>query len=147
LLLVSHDRAFLDNVVTSSLVFEGDGVIGDYVGGYSDWLQQHQAAVEAPVVSPSPRRDSGDKASAVKPKPAARTRKLSYKDQRELEALPKRIEALEAEQAKLQQQTADPGFYQRPADEVATGLARLETIAVELEDAYSRWEGLESGVD
>jgi ATP-binding cassette subfamily F protein uup len=147
LLLVSHDRAFLDNVVTSSLVFEGDGIIGDYVGGYSDWQRQRQAAAETPVASPLPRRDSGDKVSPVKPKPAARARKLSYKEQRELEALPKRIEALEAEQAQLQQQTADPGFYQRPAEEVAAGLARLETIAAELEEVYARWETLESGVD
>jgi ATP-binding cassette subfamily F protein uup len=147
LLLVSHDRDFLDNVVTSSLVFEGDGVIGDYVGGYSDWLRQRQAAMETPPASASPRREGSDRTASAKPKPAAKARKLSYKDQRELEALPKRIETLESEQAQLQQQTAEPGFYQRPADEVAAGLARLETIAAELEDCYARWEALESGVD
>jgi len=148
LLLVSHDRAFLDNVVTSSLVFEGDGVIGDYVGGYSDWLRQRQAGAEKPAASPAPQRDSSaSKQSPVLPKAGGKPRKLSYKDQRELESLPQRIEALEAEQAQLQQQTADPGFYQRPADEVAAGLARLETIAAELENCYARWETLESGID
>ncbi len=147
LLLVSHDRAFLDNVVTSSLVFEGDGVIGDYVGGYSDWLRQRQAGAEKPAVSPSPRGDASHKASPAKPKPGGKARKLSYREQRELESLPQQIEALEKEQAELQQQTADPDFYQRPADEVAAGLARLETIAGELEDCYMRWEALESVVD
>jgi len=147
LLLVSHDRAFLDNVVTSSLVFEGDGVIGDYVGGYSDWLRQRQAGAEKSEVTPAAHRDSGGKVPAAQPKPAGKARKLSYKDQRELEALPKRIETLETEQAELQQQTADPGFYQRPADEVAAGLARLETLVAELEDCYARWEVLESATD
>jgi ATP-binding cassette subfamily F protein uup len=83
----------------------------------------------------------------VSPKSGAKVRKLSYKDQRVLESLPQRIEALEKEQAALQQQTAEPGFYQRPEDEVAAGLARLETIVAELEDCYARWEALESGVD
>jgi len=147
LLLVSHDRAFLDNVVTSSLVFEGDGVIGDYVGGYSDWLRQRQDATKRSAVSPAPRRDAGDKVPPARPKPGGKARKLSYKEQRELEALPQRIEMLEQEQAGLQRQTADPGFYQRPAAEVAAGLARLETIAAELEDCYARWEELESGID
>jgi ATP-binding cassette subfamily F protein uup len=72
---------------------------------------------------------------------------LSYREQRELEALPKQIETLENEQAQLQQQTAEPGFYQRPADEVAAGLARLEEIAAELDDCYTRWDALESAGD
>jgi len=147
LLLVSHDRAFLDNVVTSSLVFEGDGVIGDYVGGYSDWLRQRQDKADKSAVSPAPRRDSADRAAPAKQKPRGKARKLSYRDQRLLELLPQQIEALEAEQAQLQQQTAEPGFYQRPADEVTAGLERLEAIAAELDDCYSRWEALESGGD
>jgi ATP-binding cassette subfamily F protein uup len=147
LLLVSHDRAFLDNVVTSSLVFEGDGVIGDYVGGYSDWLRQRRIVEEKATVSAPPSKKTSDRASPAKPKPVVKARKLSYKEQRELEALPKRIETLESEQAQLQQQTAEPGFYTRPADEVSAGLARLETIAAELEDCYARWEALESGSD
>jgi ATP-binding cassette subfamily F protein uup len=133
--------------VTSSLVFEGDGVIGDYVGGYSDWLRQRQAGAEESEITPAAQRDSSGKVPAVQSKPAVKARKLSYKEQRELEALPKRIETLETEQAELQQHTADPGFYQRPADEVASGLARLEAIAAELEDCYARWEALESATD
>ncbi len=147
LLLVSHDRAFLDNVVTSSLVFEGDGVIGDYVGGYSDWLRQRQESAVKSAVSPSLRREAGDKLPPAQVKPAGKARKLSYREQRELASLPQRIEVLEKEQAGLQQQTADAGFYRRPADEVAVALARLEAIATELEDCYARWEALESALD
>jgi ATP-binding cassette subfamily F protein uup len=145
LLLVSHDRAFLDNVVTSSLVFEGDGVIGDFVGGYSDWQRQRQDTMEKPVVIQPPQ--AGDRVKAVQAKPAGKPRKLSYKDQRELESLPQRIEILETDQAQLQKQTADPGFYQLPADEIAAGLARLEALSTELEDCYARWEALESAID
>jgi ATP-binding cassette subfamily F protein uup len=144
LLLVSHDRAFLDNVVTSSLVFEGNGEIGDYVGGYSDWLRQRRDDAEKSTTAPTSQRDGGDRLPSAPAKPGGRVRKLTYKEQRELEALPQQIEVLELEQAALQQQTAEPGFYQRPADEVAAGLVRLETIATELEDCYARWEALES---
>jgi ATP-binding cassette subfamily F protein uup len=83
----------------------------------------------------------------VKATAGGKARKLSYKDQRELESLPQRIETLENEQAELQQRTADPDFYQRPENEVAAGLERLETIAAELDDCYTRWEDLESTVD
>jgi len=147
LLLVSHDRAFLDNVVTSSLVFEGDGVIGDYVGGYSDWLRQRPGVAEKPAASPVTRQESVRKVPPVQAKPVGKPRKLSYKDQRELESLPQRIEALEKEQARLQLQTADAGFYRGPAEEVAAALARLEAIAAELEAGYARWEALESAID
>jgi ATP-binding cassette subfamily F protein uup len=135
LLLVSHDRAFLDNVVTSTLVFEGEGRIGEYVGGYSDWLRQRQTA---------PRREAPagavpDKPSAAVVKPVGRPGKLSYKDQRELDALPARIEALEAEQARLHAAVNDAGFYQRPAEAIHATLARLEALAHELEVCYERW--------
>ena len=140
LLLVSHDRAFLDNVITRSLVFEGKGVIGEYVGGYSDWQQQRKTGKPAgrsdhnPVVT-----------SATKTIPASKSKKRSYKDQRELDGLPKQIEALDAEQAQLQQAMGAPGFYQQDKDEVAATLARLEAVGEELEACYSRWEALESG--
>ncbi len=148
LLLVSHDRAFLDNVVTSSLVFEGDGIIGDYIGGYSDWLRRQRDGAEKSAGSPAPRQDAGNRVPpAQQPKPGGKTRKLSYKDQRELASLPQRIEALEQEQSGLQRQTADPDFYRRSADEIAAALARLEAIPAELEDCYARWEALESAVD
>jgi ATP-binding cassette subfamily F protein uup len=140
LLLVSHDRAFLDNVITRSLVFEGNGAIGEYVGGYSDWLQQKKAeqhtrqAGSDPVAGPAAKTDR-----------ATRPKKLSYKDQRELDSLPQRIEALDAEQTELQEAMGEPGFYQQDKEEVAMTLARLEVVGQELEACYSRWEELESG--
>ncbi|HYQ71453.1 MAG TPA: ABC transporter ATP-binding protein, partial [Gammaproteobacteria bacterium] len=108
---------------------------------------QRQSVMRKPAAIPTPDRESGDKTSPAKPKVDGKVRKLSYKEQRELEALPIHIEALETEQAQLQQQTADPGYYQRPADEIAAGLARLESLAVELADCYARWEALESASD
>jgi ATP-binding cassette subfamily F protein uup len=138
LLLVSHDREFLDNVVTSTLVFEGDGIIGEYVGGYSDWLRQQppaaQAAGKQPAAKPATSRD----------KSVGKRNKLSYKTQRELDALPGQIEALETEQAELQQAVSDPGFYQQAQETVKTALARLEAVNGELETCYARWEALEA---
>ncbi len=141
LLLVSHDRAFLDNVVTSTLVFEGDGRIGEYVGGYSDWLRQRQAAA----------RESKSAATAgpAKPSPSqaktdSKPKKLSYKDQRELDTLPARIEALEMEQAQLHATVNDDGFYQGSPDDVTAALDRLEALAHELEACYERWGILEA---
>jgi ATP-binding cassette subfamily F protein uup len=137
LLLVSHDRAFLDNVVTSTLVFEGEGRVGEYVGGYSDWLRQRQTAPQREVQAVA--ATMAAKPSAAGVKPAGRPGKLSYKDQRELDALPARIEALEAEQVRLHATVNDAGFYQRPADEIHATLARLEELASELEACYERW--------
>ena len=139
LLLVSHDRAFLNNVVTSTLVFEGEGEINEYVGGYDDWIRQRKvetAAVEKskPVNKPAPT-----------PKTEANKKKLSYKEKQELEALPKQIEALEAEQEQLHQQLADPEFYRTGGDAVTTKTDRLKAVETELEQAYSRWEELEDG--
>jgi ATP-binding cassette subfamily F protein uup len=140
LLLVSHDRAFLDNVVTRSLVFEGNGVIGEYVGGYSDWLaQKNEMKPAGQARNNQVNRQSADTAVAVKPK------KLSYKDQRELDDLPKQIEALDAEQAQLQEAIGDPGFYQQDKEKVAATLARLEAVGEALEVCYGRWEELDSG--
>ena len=139
LLLVSHDRAFLDNVVTRSLVFAGEGVIGEYVGGYSDWLQQQKAG------RPAGQTAGGTAAkAATKTVPAAKPKKLSYKDQRELDDLPQQIDALDAEQTQLQEAIGEPGFYQQDPEAVAATLARLEAVGEELEACYSRWEELES---
>ncbi len=136
-LLVSHDRAFLDNVATSVLAFEGDGTFKEYEGGYDDWLRS--------------RRDRADE-SAGKPqlssmpdaKPAEKPRKLSFKDQRELETLPARIESLEAEQSDLHAAMADPSFFRQSGPQIAEATARLETIRAELTVAYGRWTALES---
>ena len=126
LLLVSHDRAFLDNVVTSTLVFEGEGRLGEYVGGYSDWLRQakavrtSQAGGAAPAPQPAPAAPAAAVGAAA-PKP----KKLSYKDQRELELMPARIEALEAEQSTLQAEVADPGLFRADPARATVTLKRL----------------------
>ena len=135
LLLVSHDRAFLDNVVTSTFVFEEDGRIQEYVGGYEDWLRQR-------VETSPPQRTRGTR----RERPAVGTsapRKLGYKEARELEALPARIEALEAEQSALNARIAGPDFYKEAPDAIRAALARVEDIGRELLEAYSRWEALE----
>ncbi len=138
LLLVSHDRAFLNNVVTNCLVFEGEGRVAEYVGGYDDWLRQR--APEPAASAPKPAKPSQPKpAAAPKPKPA----KLSYKDQRELDALPARIEALEGEQENLHAAMADPAFYQQDKAEIAAAKQRAEALQAELSKAYRRWEALE----
>ncbi|OBY89577.1 ABC transporter ATP-binding protein [Pseudomonas sp. AU11447] len=148
-LMVSHDRAFLDNVVTSTLVFEGEGRVREFVGGYQDWLRQGgspkllgvgeeksdkpaaAAVVEQPV------------AAVGTPVDAAPKKKLSYKLQRELEAIPGQIEALEGEMAALQEETASPDFYQRPQGETQAALARLSSLQEELDRLIERWAELE----
>lgn len=139
LLLVSHDRAFLDNVVTSCLVFEGSGTVHEYVGGYSDWLRQRPAPKPAPVAKPVQLPKS---VSPPAPKPA-RPGKLSYNERRELEQLPARIEALEQHQQALQILTADPAFYKQEPETVAQRLGELRALEAELEVAYERWAALE----
>jgi ATP-binding cassette subfamily F protein uup len=139
LLLVSHDRAFLDNVVTSCLVFESDGGIREYVGGYTDWLRQRSAPEPAPAVKPKP-------ASAPTPKPSRPTApgKLSYNERRELERLPARIEELEQRQQELHAATADATFYKQESAVVTRRLEELRALESELEAAYGRWEELEA---
>jgi ATP-binding cassette subfamily F protein uup len=137
LLLVSHDRDFLDNVVTSTLVFEGDGHIGEYVGGYGDWMRDKEkeaARAKAAAAAPAP---------APRPS-AAPARKLTNREQRELEALPGMIVALESEQAALTAQLADVAIWRRdPA--VATGAKmRQDQIETEHATAFARWEELEA---
>jgi ABC transport system ATP-binding/permease protein len=142
LLLVSHDRTFLDNVVTSTLVFEGEGKIGEYAGGYEDWKRQRLASPPRE----SPKHDSAPRtvAAAVVEKPNHRNRKLSYKEQRELEALPKEIEALEAEQSELHRLMGDGDFYRQSGDKITAAMERLEAVGDELEACYSRWQTLET---
>jgi ATP-binding cassette subfamily F protein uup len=134
LMLVSHDRTFLDNVVTSTLVFEGEGRVNEYVGGYSDWLRQRRPE--------QPRSATRQSAPRSRP-PADRQRKLSYKEQRELEALPDRIAVLEEEQEALHSHMSNPAFYQRAGAEIAEARARLQAVEQTLEEAYGRWEELE----
>ena len=140
-LMVSHDRAFLDNVVTATLAVEGDGEVREYVGGYSDYLRQRQAEDAARPAAPS---TNGSPASAKSSAPKAKPKKLSYREQQELDALPERVEQLEAEQSQLQAAMADPTYFQRPADELATDGAKMKSIADELAKSYERWEELEA---
>ncbi len=135
-LIVSHDRTFLDNVVTQSVVFEGDGKLTEIVGGYADWLawkKSQQAVPSAPVQS----------AKTAAPKPAAKA-KLSFKDARELETLPARIATLEAEQAQIAARLADPKLYQSAPTEAVALNARSETLDAELLELLARWESLEA---
>jgi ATP-binding cassette subfamily F protein uup len=140
LLLVSHDRDFLDNVVTSTLVMEGNGRVGDYVGGYSDWLRQRPAssiaATAAAVSKPVP--------VAAAPVPAAPKRKLSYKDARELEQMPARIEALEHRVAAMTAEINDPAFYQRDSAAITAHNVALAAVQAELDAAYARWAELDA---
>jgi len=154
LLLVSHDRAFLDNVVTSTIVFEGDGVVQEYVGGYEDWVRQRSVPVStAPTAidsnsSARPRLGGAARGPGVvgvaSATPSTKTTKLSYKERRELEALPARIEALEAAQCAASEAIADPGFYREPAATIAEALERAARLEAELGDLYARWDALES---
>ncbi len=137
LLLVSHDRAFLNNVVTSTLVFEGEGRIGEYVGGYDDWVRQRAAPQRAKPAAPTPPRPRARRAT---PGP----RKLGYAHQRELAELPQRIEALEQAQAELHKSMADPAFYQQDGSSIAAAKSRLAVLNQELEQSYRRWEELEA---
>jgi len=136
LLLVSHDREFLDHVVTSTLAFEGPGEVYEYVGGYTDWVRQRRKAEPAPTKKPAaPKRESRQK---------ERPRRLTYKETQELEALPAKIEELETEQKELYATMAEPDFYRRDGAEIAAAQERLATVEAELTTVYERWEELEA---
>jgi ATP-binding cassette subfamily F protein uup len=136
-LLVSHDRAFIDHVVTSTLVFEGDGHVQEYIGGYEDWLRQRRQVVSgfSRTSRTEPATVRRDTASPEKP---------SYKEQLELEQLPARIEALEAEQRQLQAAVSADDFYRKPATQIHEALGRLEELETLILDAYTRWDALDS---
>ncbi|WP_334078970.1 ATP-binding cassette domain-containing protein [Microbulbifer sp. M83] len=146
-LLVSHDRAFLDNVVDSCLAFEGNGVVREYVGGYEDFLRQGgrftspegEGAAKAGE-KPKPRDDQGPAA-----KPAAKSKKLSYKLQRELDSLPGKIESLEEQIGELEEEVSGPGFYQQEQSLVEERLRLLADRQAELEAAFERWAELDEG--
>ncbi len=148
LLLVSHDRDFLDNVVTSTLVMEGDGRVGDHVGGYSDWLRQRARGAARPATDaavPAARRtEATTPVAAVRSAAAAPARKLSYRDARELEQLPLRIEALEADIAQRTAAMNSPAFYQRDRAQLDAHNAALADVQRELEVAYERWAVLDA---
>jgi len=137
LLLVSHDREFLNNVVTSTLVVGTDGLVREFVGGYDDWLRQSAsetvpAAIAARPVAEKPRRQ------------AERPRKMTFKEERELESMPDTIARLEEEQQQLHTTLADPEFYKSAGAQIVTINTRLEALEQELELAFQRWEELEA---
>ncbi len=140
LLLVSHDREFINRVVTSTLVFEGDGRITEYAGGYDDYLLQKPKIAKSAVTTVKKGKDSGGE----KKKSAQTKRKLGYMQQRELEELPQRIESLENRQKKLYEILSDPLFYRREKEEIARFKEEMVSVEDEIKQAYERWEELEA---
>lgn len=141
LILVSHDRAFLDNVVTSTLVFEGNAQVNEYVGGYEDWLRQSATSKKSNESLVTSRKSREPKESTNK---QAEKKKLSYKEQRELEQLPILIESLDTELAEITEGMADADFYQQDKQSIAETTQRLADIEQALKQAYERWEKLEA---
>ncbi len=144
-ILVSHDRSFLNNVVTSTLVFEGKGAVAEYVGGYDDWLTQRPKPAEKPIAAkkkidnPKPGNDNKSVPESVMGKP----KKLGFNEQRDLKKLPGLIEVLEAEHNELSQQMSDPAFYKKEKQEITRIKARFDELTKEIDQAYKRWEDLE----
>jgi ATP-binding cassette subfamily F protein uup len=137
-LLVSHDRVFLDRVVTSTLAFEGDGRVTEYVGGYEDYVRQRGARGARGAQGAAGAQGAGGE------RRSDRARKLSYKEQKELDALPGRIAALEEEQLRLREESASADFYKAGADRIRTVLARIDAAQAELDEALARWVDLEA---
>jgi ATP-binding cassette subfamily F protein uup len=137
-LLVSHDREFLDNVVTSTLVFEGDGKVAEFVGGYDDWVRQRE--VDPFSETPSQNESVAKPQTEKTKKPV----KLSFKDQRELEMLPAKIEALETQVEQFTNEMSKAEFFQQDKDIIVKTQQQLEAANAELEHCYQRWEELES---
>ena len=138
LLLVSHDRAFLNNVVTSTLVFEGQGQVNEYAGGYDDWLIQRPQPKQERLPAKKSCNKHGPETSRSK------ERKLGFKEKRELKELPLKIDTFEAEQKELYAIMSDPMFYKKGKEEIASAQAHLTEVEDEIKAAYLRWEALES---
>jgi ATP-binding cassette subfamily F protein uup len=136
LLVVSHDREFLDHVVTSTLVFEGNGRVNEYAGGYSDWVRQRPQRTTAPAAS-------AKQPANTSPPPAARRRRLTYKEKSELESLPEEIDRREQERERIYSSLSDPAFL-RDGTAVSDAKARLGAIDTELAGMMQRWEDLET---
>ncbi|HHO59015.1 MAG TPA: ATP-binding cassette domain-containing protein [Thiotrichales bacterium] len=144
-LLVSHDREFVNNVVTSTLVFEGDGAVNEYVGGYDDWERQRKAAqVGQAAAEKKSVKTAAVEAKASTGQQAKKANKRSYKDQRELDALPARIEEYETQITQLQNAMAADGFYQQEKDAILQVQAQLQQAEEALQQCYERWETLEA---
>ncbi len=148
LFLVSHDRAFLDNVVTQVIAAEGDGRWGEYAGGYADWQRVQASRAEQDNARAGAKRASATKPRAAEAKPVSKVARMTFNDKRELEALPDRIAALEAEQTSLHARMADSALYEQAAQDATQEAlhinARLAALEVELDAAMQRWEELEA---
>ncbi len=144
ILVVSHDRAFIDNVVTSVIAFDPDGEVREYVGGYEDYVRQ--SAAYLPKVENktnggkgNPKKDNDDGGEAI-----AAPRRLTFNEKRELESLPEKLETLEAKKVELEIQLSDPAFYKRPGDQIASVTQEHKSVIDQLAEAYVRWDFLES---
>ena len=137
--LVSHDREFLNNVVTSTIVFEGDGRFSEYVGGYDDWLWQR-----GPAIPKTGKMKEAAKPERLRAKQAARPRILTFSEKKELEALPGLIESLESEHARLYEILADPDFYRQDGSRIPATKATIQELEKKITAGYQRWELLES---
>ncbi|MEY3712736.1 MAG: hypothetical protein RL321_356 [Pseudomonadota bacterium] len=147
LLLVSHDRSFLDRVVTSLLVLDGKGEVREFVGGWTDWEEwkrQHDTSVSASNSRKTAKPTSKDEIVATVVGAPSKKKRLSYKDQREFDELPAKLESLESQKSELEALVADPTFYERHQDEIKKTLSDLQSISEAIEATYSRWEELES---
>jgi ABC transport system ATP-binding/permease protein len=146
LLLVSHDREFLNNCVTSVIAFEGQGKLQEYVGGYDDWIRQGGRWIKPDINQPIEKTEL--KSAAEKPVTsiavAAKPKKLSYKLQKEFDELPQKIEKLEQQLSKLQSEIGAQNFYSRPQKEIDFHLGLLAKVEVDLEASFERWAELES---
>lgn len=145
LLLVSHDRAFLDNVVTSIFVLDGTGEVEEFIGGYSDWLEYSKQLKQTQAQAKKAQDTATKKEKPATPTAApVKKKKLSFKEQQELNNLPVQIEELENKQAALTEQTAAPSFYKQDAKAVAKTLDELKALEIKLEQTYARWDELEA---
>lgn len=141
-LVVSHDREFLNNIVTSTIVFEGNGNVAEYVGGYDDWLRQRKPALQTRT---DPFAKLEMTADTEKPRTRMeRQRTLSFKEKKELEALPGRIESLETERDRLYEALADPDFYRQDGNRMPAAKAHIEQLEKDITAAYEQWDLLET---
>lgn len=144
IILVSHDRRFLDNVVTEVLAPEGNGKWREYVGGYAEWFAQRPAEALPVKKAPAPK----DEEKKAKPKPQVQQKiKLSWRESRELEALPEKLEALEREQSDLIARMSEGSYHTKPVEEIKADKSRLDALEVEISAGYARWEELSAKAD
>ena len=144
LLLISHDRTFINNIVSSTLVFEADRHINEYIGGYDDWLRQRKTSDADPSSKTKAAENSSNKIKKNEVSNKPRPKKLSYKEKTELENLPHQIERMEADLDEIQKSLANPEFYKKEDRIIVSTNEKLAQLQTELEAAYNRWEELEN---